>query len=234
MKDPVFHFKYFSCRHAISSMKIGVDGVLLGAWANVSGSSILDVGTGCGVISLMCAQRNTTATIYAIDKDENSIKEAIINFQKSPWSERLEATLEDFMHNNLNNLDLIISNPPFFNSGIKKPSTPREVARHQSSLSPAVILDKGSNMLNDNGRISMILPFDQSDEIRLHAESLGLKLIRANYVKDHASSKPKRSLMEFAYSGEPVKSIETLVLHSADGAPSPEYKNLCKDFYLKF
>ena len=134
MRKSFFRFKKFACSHGAGSMKIGVD-----------------AGTGCGVIALMCAQRNPASDILAIDVDDSSVMEARENFSMSPWSGRLEAMHEDFNHISLKDVDLIISNPPYFNSGISSPDTPRLMARHQSDLSPHVLLTKGKDMLSERG-----------------------------------------------------------------------------------
>lgn len=233
-----FHFKKFSCLHSQSSMKIGVDAVILGCWTNVNGRKILDVGTGCGVIALICAQRNNSAMIEAIDIDTASIDEASANFNNSPWSKRLKATLEDFTDYHQNSIDLIISNPPYFDSGIKQPSTNRERARHKSRLSPEIIITHGSRLLSPNGRISLIVPYEQHENLSILASSCHLSLERICHIKGHKDNRFKRSLLEFT-SSEPKKTrereIEELILYKDHhNEPTVEYKELCKDFYLKF
>lgn len=237
MRDLTFRFKNFSCKHGTSSMRIGVDAVLLGAWADVSASSsILDVGCGCGVIALMCAQRNPKSSILAIDIDSESVAEANCNFRNSPWSNGIKAILKDFNNLSLKNIDLIISNPPFFDSGVSAPDSPRLKARHQSELSPVVILQRGREMLAGTGRISMIIPSEQLEELESNARDLGLLLLRTQFVRGHDKAPIKRALVEF---GKYAAKFETarlpvLTLESAPGVPTPQYVELCKDFYLKF
>ena len=199
MDNSIFQFKKFSVKHLESSMKVGVDGVLIGAWANCEGERILDVGAGCGLISLMMAQRNLKTKIIGIDIDPLSVKEAKFNFENSEWKERLTAekiSFNDFMENCVDRFDLIISNPPYFNSGIKKPKSPRMIARHQDSLSPYIILEKGIRMLKPGGRISMILPTDVfNEEIRDLIEEK-YYLSRIQYVRRRKDLPPKRMLLE--------------------------------------
>ena len=237
MRKSFFRFKKFACSHGAGSMKIGVDAVLIGAWADVSGARrIIDVGTGCGVIALMCAQRNQASDILAIDVDDSSVMEARENFSRSPWSGGLEARREDFNHISLKDVDLIISNHPYFNSGISSPDTPRLMARHQSDLSPHVLLTKGKDMLSEKGRISMIIPAERMEEVLDTAHSSCLHMVRALYVKGHPKAPVKRILMEFGNSEEDIEieDIPVMVLETADGQPTPGHHQLCKDFYLKF
>lgn len=235
MPDLSFRFKKFKCKHGRSSMKIGVDAVLIGAWADISGRFILDVGTGCGIIALMCAQRNPLAQICAIDIHEDSIVEANENFSNSLWSENIKAKLEYFDNITLGSFDLIISNPPFFNSGVDNPEGSRQIARHQHSLSPQILLSHGSQLLNPNGRIAMIVPAEQCDFLIEYSLSHDLRPERICYVRGHENSVVKRVMLQFIKSDKEVlPEIENLTLEASRGVPTEEYRSLCKDFYLKF
>ncbi|MGM9816584.1 MAG: tRNA1(Val) (adenine(37)-N6)-methyltransferase [Lepagella sp.] len=235
MRESLFHFKKFSCHHGLGSIKIGVDAVLIGAWANVSHvEHALDVGTGCGVIALMLAQRNDTALIDAIDIDADAIGQANQNFKESPWSDRLKASLERYNDILLKQYDLIISNPPYFDSGITHPDSSRLVARHQSELSPWELLRHGVELLADNGRIALIIPADQMGELVEAAKEIGLNLWRCTRVKGHADAPIKRALLEFGKSPTATPEETLLTLETAPGQPTEEYRRLCKDFYLKF
>lgn len=242
MRKSVFRFKKFECVHGSGSMKIGVDAVLTGAWADIgNASNILDVGTGCGVIALMCAQRNSGAKIHAIDIDEASVAEARYNFEHSPWSERLSLEMVPFgepgecgEYGTLK-YDLIVSNPPYFDSGIVNPDSARLKARHQDELSPEVLIVKGCGMLSPKGRIAMIVPFGQEIHLRDVAEGIGLSLSRMCYVKGHPEAPVKRVLLEFMDSDAvDGLQISNLTLELSPGMPSDEHRLLCKDFYLKF
>ncbi len=261
MSKDVFRFKHFECRHARSSMKIGVDAVLVGAWADVSGArSILDVGCGCGVIAMMCAQRNADADVYAIDIDRDSVDEAVANFTVSPWSSRLVAGCADFCHLNILSefstpfVDLIISNPPYFDDGIRNPTSSRLIARHQAGLNPYVIIERGSVMISDKGLIAMVVPDTQFVDLVRCAADNKLSLRRACRVKGHPAAPVKRVLLEFcraaAYKDSQVaandvvtsaydlealhESLPLMILETAPGVHTAEHRDLCADFYLKF
>lgn len=252
MGENLFRFKQFSCSHGRSSIKIGVDAVLTGAWADVSEcSNILDVGTGCGVIALMCAQRNPTARVLAIDIHTDSVEEAADNFRNSPWSGRLNAMQADFLSLSSklsHKFDLIVSNPPFFSSGISTADTPRIAARHEVTLSPATLIENCRLLLSDHGRLDMITPADKGAGLAELAAENGLKLLRYCYVKGTPAKPPKRILLEFGICGdkrvgdrggeslkiEPPREENSLILEISPGNPSEEHRRLCHDFYLYY
>ena len=241
-RDSLFRFKQFSVSHSHSSMKVGVDGVLVGAWGDVEGWSGLDVGCGCGVIALMAAQRNPQCILQAVDIDPESIEEARINFAASPWADRLQTYLTDFNllasdPSSRETYDFILSNPPFFHSGIHIPTSPREKARHESDLSVQSLIANSGELLKPGGRLSLILPADRENEL----ENYGiLKLSRRCLIADHPGKSPKRLLMTLY---KPKKGEDTarhpiqreiLYIHDEEGDFSDAYRLLTKDFYLKF
>lgn len=236
MMKPIrpFKFKRFECRHAVSSMKIGVDAVMIGAWADPSGVRVLDVGCGCGVIALMIAQRNSDAEIHAVDIHADSIAEASFNFAASPWGERLHASQADFsvMEAGEERFDLIISNPPYFDSGVKRPDTPRLVARHQDTLSPEVLVNRAVGMLTSSGRLAMIVPASFEKTLEACASAAGLKVSRICRVAGTPSSAPKRVMMEFSMNAAAEKVEESLVIEHAPGLHTEDYIALTGDFYL--
>lgn len=237
-KNEFFHFKRFSVRHSRSSMKIGVDAVLLGCWTAGYPNNILDVGTGCGIISLILAQRFPQACIEAIDIDDASIEEASLNFRKSPWNENMMAKkgiFPDDIINKNKKYDLIISNPPFFKSGIINPITSREKARHQDSLSPFSLLKHAADILNFDGKLAMIFPKDQLNEIAAYATCKDWSITRIAYVRNDIKKTDKRILAEFQRLSNsiPEPEIEEIILFCEQG-PTEKYRHLCKDFYLKF
>lgn len=244
MKNGLFHFKRFSVSHARSSMKIGVDGVLIGAWATPDGGKILDAGTGCGVIALMLAQRNPDCEVLAIDIDMPSIAEAKDNFSNSPWGERLEAlkiSYDEMCASENMSFDLIVSNPPFYLSGVSDFSTARNIARHQGDFSPEALILNAPGILNEGGRVAMIVPSEFFHGLQVTGIRSGLCLQRSVFVKDHPSAPVKRVMMEFLKSeknkGERVYTpdeIPVLTMFDEKGIPTPEYRELGKDFYLKF
>lgn len=238
-----FRFKKFEMTHHRSSMKIGVDAVVLGAWADITDArSILDAGCGCGIISLMCAQRNPEAKILAIDIDAESVNESFENFKNSPWSERLIAKLTDFnllaatfTDLNLceNKFDYIISNPPYFDSGIVNPESVRLRARHQDDLSPTILLEKGVDLLSESGKIGLVIPNNQGEELIQKARGYGLYLQRLLKMRGREGREFKRFFLEFGKEMR-KKDIGTLSIEYADGSFTKDYISLCKDFYLKF
>ncbi|MDE6697229.1 MAG: methyltransferase domain-containing protein [Muribaculaceae bacterium] len=224
-------------------MKIGVDGVLIGCWTKIDGSkSILDVGCGCGLIAFILAQRCNMAEIIGIDIDKDSIEEANDNLKSFPWSERVSFQHGDFPldldKGYFSNLDLIVSNPPYFDSGVKETVTSRERARHQGRLSPTSLLKSSVSLLSSNGSVAMIVPSEISLSLEEEAKRLGFSLMRKCLVRGNKDASYKRTLLQWQLQkGERCASgieIEYLTLEISRGTPSEEYRNLCKDFYLKF
>lgn len=239
MKSDRFEFKQFGLYHGRSSMKVGIDSILLGCWTDVAtAKKILDVGTGCGLLALMCAQRNPYAIVDGIDLDLSSINEAEENFKASPWSSRVKGCHSDFLEFNKKGYDLIISNPPFFNSGVNKIVNSRERARHQDSLSPKILIEKGKTMISSTGIISMIIPAQQMDELVEFALTQKFSVRRLALVKGRKELIPKRVLLEFIKS-EGIKDVNIggeseIILEEHPGTPTQQFKTLCKDFYLNF
>lgn len=241
---PTFKFKQFAVSHDRSSMKVGVDGVLIGCWAESENPrTILDVGTGCGLIALIMAQRYPEAKITGIDIDKASVEEAVGNAAGSPWSDRVAIKEMSFSEEYCRfqqqadvRYDLIVSNPPYFNAGVKVVSTPREIARHQGDLSPAVILRNSRMILSRGGSVAMVVPYEGSENLEEYAVSLGYALRWKCLVRGHDKASWKRVLLQWQYGGESMDAEETseLTLETSPGMPTDEYRKLCKDFYLKF
>lgn len=241
--NSLFRFKHFSLSHHRSAMKVGVDGVLIGCWTYTEGAKcILDVGCGCGLISFILAQRCQEAKIIGIDIDKESVEEATENLHSFPWSERIGFLHGDFPldldEGYKSNIDLIVSNPPYFDSGITETVTSRERARHQGSLSPTSLLKSSVSLLSPNGSVAMIVPSEFSQNLELEAKTLGFSLIRKCLVRGHKDAPYKRTLLQWHFQvGERSVvdiDIEYLTLEISRGIPSQEYRTLCKDFYLKF
>lgn len=240
----LFHFKSFSVSHHRSAMKVGVDGVLIGCWADVPDPKrILDVGTGCGLIALIMAQRYSGAKITGIDIDAPSVEEAGVNVASSKWSDRVDIIMKSFGKEfgesdvSGEGFDLIVSNPPFFNSGLKDAATPRELARHQSGLSPYSLLLHSKDLLTASGRVAMIIPSDEIEPVEKYASELGYQLERKCRVRGHEGAPWKRCLLQWGKGCEAdLKgySEKCLTLESSPGIPTDDYRSLCKDFYLKF
>ncbi len=235
MANPYFKFKQFTVYHDLCAMKVGVDGVLLGAWANCpEAKSILDIGTGSGLIALMLAQK-TDAIITAIDIDEGAFRQSILNFKNSPWFDRLNSvnlSLQEFQLQSLQKFDCIVSNPPFFVDSLKPDENSRTLARHTDTLSHRELLQISSNLLHQDGKIYIILPTKEAEI--LVAENKSLYCSRKMRIYSKPGMAAHRILLEFSLQEcsctESELTIETEVRHNY----SPEYRELTKDYYLKF
>lgn len=244
MSNNYFKFKQFTVFQENVSMRVNTDGVLLGAWATVPATRVLDVGTGTGVIALMIAQRllQSQYQIVAIDVDKPSIQQAQQNFQQSKWSKHLvvqHKSLQDFTNEcNAEQLfDLIISNPPYFNNALKNPSETKRTARHTDSLSYQDLTDAASKLLKHNGHLSVIIPFDEYPTMQsaiIATNKLRLsRLCKVFTLRQDPA--PKRLLLEFTKEQitHPVQE-EALCIMEDPTTFTAEYKSLTKDFYLKF
>ena len=230
-----FCFKQFQIKQEFSAMKIGTDAVLLGAWCNVQNpKDILDIGTGTGIISLMLAQRFLSAEITALEIDEPAFQEAGINFSTANFSSRLSAihaSLQDFTSNR--KYDLIVSNPPFFNDAIKSNSEQRNLARHTDSLSLADLCKHSLRLLNENGKIALVLPYDQENKIKSFFAESGFYTHRICRVRSTSKSEFHRILIEFLLDS-PKAIEEELTIYNGEKNYTEAYKNLTADFYPQF
>ncbi len=201
-RESIFRFKQFSVINKESAMKVGTDGVLLGAWCDITAASnILDIGTGTGLIALMAAQRNHEATITAIEIDPVAANEAHQNFQNSPWSSRLNSINADFnafTEGETTQFDHIISNPPFYTTDIVSPSDTRATARHTGvSLTFETLLTNAQRLLTPTtGKISIITPSESADQIKRIATNLNLTITRQTQVHPKPNTPAKRILWE--------------------------------------
>jgi tRNA1Val (adenine37-N6)-methyltransferase len=220
-------------------MKVGTDGVLLGAWTNTDNTSrILDIGTGTGLIALMLAQRSD-AIITAIDAEENACEQATINFNSSPWKDRLtivHSKIQDL--NDVEKFDLVVSNPPYFSGYYSSDDLSRDIARSADILlSYEDLIASAKRLLKEDGRLSLILPYDQLERIIAITIQFGLTLSRLTFVKTKSTKEAKRILMEFVIDSSDTEVIEDeLIIQSADNGRvyTQEYIELTKDFYLAF
>ena len=236
MSSSSFTFKQFTVYHDICAMKVGVDGVLLGAWTPVnSAARILDVGTGSGLIALMLAQRSE-AEITAIDLDDGAIRQARINFMHSPWNNRLKLihhSFQDYADSKPDLFDLIVSNPPYFIDSLKAPDDSRALARHTDSLNHEELLSGSVKLLKKTGRICMILPVDEGLQCVKLAEKFQLFCLQKVFIYPKPGKPAKRVLLEFGFyaikTPESSLTIENETRHSW----SDDYISLTKDFYLK-
>ena len=233
-REKIFRFKQFSLLNDRTAMKVGTDGVLLGAWCGVAGAHrVLDVGTGCGLIALMVAQRNRDAAIRAIDIDQNAIEEARANVANSPWSDRVEAQCADFNDFAAQDpFDLIVSNPPFFTESVMAPDRSRNVARHAVTLTIEQLIIKSKSILAEGGTLAFITPVEQELHVRTCVVKASMSIKRLARVVPVEGAAPKRLLWELVKS--PIETIEEqITIRLADASYTQQYINLTRDFYLK-
>ncbi len=236
MANDIFNFKQFSVRQDLAAMKVGTDGVLLGAWASVQGAqSALDVGTGTGLVALMLAQRTEYAQIHAIELDEAAYQQAMLNFTASPWVERLNVIHADFKtYDPALKYDLIVSNPPYFNHSLKNPCDKKSLARHTDKLDYTELIKGAAKLLQDTGRFCVVLPAAEKLNFQEIAAQYGLKLNKTLCVKPTPSKPPKRAVMEFSLLSTLVEEHELIIEEFGRHQYSEAYKQLNKDFYLAF
>jgi len=238
MANDWFEFKQFKVFQGKAAMKVGTDGVLLGAWSHIDGhEDILDIGTGTGLIALMCAQRSKNNRIDAVELDPSACEQATENFNLSPWSERLRvfcSSIQDFAIDAERKYDQIVSNPPFFKPSSKAYSKERQMARDNESLSFESLLSSVKQLLKDNGKFSVILPYDTSVLFVVIAGQFKLYLNRETIVLPTLNSKPKRVLLSFSFQAKEVIKDQLVIEPEERHEYSEAYKTLCKDFYLKF
>ena len=236
MANNYFIFKQFTINQEKSSFKVGTDGVLLGACADVSGvKKILDIGTGTGLIALMLAQRSE-ADIVAIEPDEDSFKQACSNVTGSKWNERIKVeniSLQNYDPGVLR-FDLIVSNPPFFSDSLKNPDKDKAAARHNDTLNNKELLAGVNRLLASGGRLQVILPYVEGNILIAEAQEYDLYCCNILKIKPLPNSEIRRMVLTFTSERlNPHESFLTIE-HGKRHEFTEEYKNLTKDFYLKF
>lgn len=232
MSNDIFRFKQFSVRHDRCAMKVGTDGVLLGAWGSVEGKRILDIGTGTGLIALMAAQRNPEADVLGIDIDESAVAQASENVAEGPFSRRIECILQDVLTFEPEApFDAILCNPPFFTEDTLPDNRSRALARNNKCLPFPQLIKKVAVLLAENGTFSLIIPSGLAQEIVGLCMENGLHLVRRCQVHTTARKPPRRTLLEFSRQNRSCE-MQTLCLVADDGARSHQYMELTKDFYL--
>ena len=236
----LFKFKEFSIHQDKTAMKIGTDAVLLGAWVFLENEidSILDVGSGTGIIALMLAQRSFALTIDAVEIDNDAYEQTVTNFENSNWGDRLYCYHSSFQNfadeiaEEDETYDLIISNPPFYTDEFESENDARNKARFTSSLSFNELLKGVSKILSKKGKFAVIIPFKEEQGFVELAKENNLFLNRVCHVKGNPSSAFKRSLLEFSFEDKKLKK-ENLTIEIKRHQYTDEYINLTKDFYLK-
>ena len=219
-----FRFKQFAIQDDRCAMKVGTDGVLLGAWVP-GGTHILDVGTGCGLIALMMAQRFPKAHIDASDIDVEAVEQA-----KENGANAFMSRVQDWQ----GSYDLIVSNPPYFQNSLKNPDKGRQTARHTDTLSYQELLNHSARLLTENGCLALILPAEAEAEVCEMAAQEGFVLARVTRVYSKVSKPVRRVMLLFekSESRDIETTVDSLVLENETGGRSAAYSELCKEFYL--
>ena len=235
---PVFQFKQFTVQQDKCAMKVGTDGVLLGAWAPITHNpyNILDIGAGTGLIALMLAQRSNAEQIDALEIDDSAYEQAVDNFENSPWSDRLfcyHAGLDEFMEEPEDEYDLIVANPPFYTEDYTSGDEQRNMARFAESLPFEDLAEAASLLLSDEGIFAVILPYKEEERFIALANEFDLFPLKITRVKGTPGSETKRSLMAFTRDKIDSPLIEELVIELSRHNYTPDYIALTKDFYLK-
>jgi len=230
-----FQFKQFYIEHSRCAMKVGTDSIMLGSWVDINHvNSVLDIGTGSGLLAIMLAQRTSTdCNIRGIDIDAGAIQQAIFNGNASQWVSRLkfqQSRLQSFQP--CMGFDLIVSNPPYYPAG-QPLVLQKQQARHTSSLSHTELLEHSRHLLNDKGRLALVLPSQFCDDVIQQGKEQGLFLKRCMRVKTTSRKAVSRSLLEFALIASEIE-YEELIIHRQDGEYSDGYRRLARDFYLYF
>lgn len=239
MATGFFRFKQFTVWHDRCAMKVGTDGVLLGAWANVEGARrILDVGTGCGVIALQLAQRAPEAHIVAVEIDPEAAQQAASNVAASPWADRIEVVCADFARFAADEpFDLIVSNPPYFVNSLQNPDTHRAIARHSDSLPYDVLCKQVAELLAPSGRFTLILPLElYCDVVHVSANHhLDLEHVTRVFTKPQQA---KRMIFSFLHTCQkgllPAPQADEICIQDEQGNYTEEYRQLTAPFYLHF
>ncbi len=234
----MFSFKKFSIEQDRCAMKVGTDGVLLGAWTPLENNpfSILDIGTGTGIIALMLAQRSHAEQIDALEIDEDTYEQATDNFENSPWNDRLfcfHAALEEFVEEPEDEYDIIVSNPPFFSEDYKSDNSQRNLARFQDAMPFEDLIEAAALLLSENGIFAVIIPFKEEEKFLALAHEYELYPLKITRVKGTPTSEIKRSLLAFSRNENSEFPIDELIIETARHQYTPEYIELTKDFYLK-
>lgn len=231
-----FTFKHFAVEQDRCAMKVGTDGVLLGAWAQVAENAhILDIGTGTGLVALMLAQRYPNATITAVEIAPEAAQQATENVENSPFSERIKVLCADArMLSDDEKFDGIVCNPPYFDETLKSPDSARTTARHNDLLTPQDLLQISTKLLKINGSLQLILPTATAKRFVDLAKAGAFALERATHIFPTPQSAEKRTLLHFCRENRAEFVENSLVVELERHSYSDEYKHLTHDFYLNF
>jgi tRNA1Val (adenine37-N6)-methyltransferase len=235
MSNEYFHFKQFTIRQDKCAFKVGTDGVILGAAADVSGAdTILDIGAGTGLISLMLAQRRE-AKIFALEPDKDSFGQMAENISASSWAGRIEAvnsTLQGYLPGI--RFDLIVSNPPYFTNALKNPDARKAAARHADTLTRGELLEGVLRLMGDDGLFCTIMPYDEGTVLIAMAAGYGLFCNDILKIRPMATSEIMRMVLSFSHKKTKTAERFLTIEHGRRHEFTREYIELTKEFYLKF
>ena len=233
-----FQFKKFTINQDQCAMKIGTDGVLLGAWAKLNNPfSVLDIGAGTGIIALQIAQRCDAEIIDALEIDADAFEQAVENFEQSDWGDRLfcyHASLQEFVDEIEEEYELIISNPPFYTSTFIKEEVEekRALARHSENLPYAILLQSTAKLLSKTGSCAFVIPFEEEENFLKITSQNNLFPNRITRVKGNQNSLIKRSLLQLSFKESAIE-IDELIIEIERHVYTEKYIDLVKCFYLK-
>lgn len=232
-----FQFKQFSVAQDRCEMKVGTDAVLLGAWSALDHmpNTILDIGSGTGILALIMAQRSTAELIDALEIDADAYEQCVHNFETSDWGDRLfcyHASLDEFVGEIEDTYDLIISNPPFYTDHFKSRNEARNKARFEDALPFEELLTSVSKLLSVTGQLNVIIPFSEEINFISLAKNVDLYPIRILRVRGQEESPVKRSLISFTFQENKIE-VSELTIEITRHHYTNDYINLTKDFYLK-
>lgn len=231
-----FTFKKFTVSQENAAFKVGTDSVVLGAWTNINpANNILDIGTGTGLLALMCAQRNTTANIIAIEKDEASYTDASDNFLQSTWADRISAfhtSLDNFSSNTA--FDYIICNPPYFLEALLPVDERKADARHAGENWFSSLAQKANILSSNQGVFGCVLPQKEFDYLHAEFSKINWQLIRTQKLLPYPGGDKIRVLAEWRKQAQETQILPDICVRNESREFSDEYKSLTKDFYLKF
>lgn len=235
MAEP-FRFKQFDIHQDKCAMKVGTDGILLGAWADINNvKTVLDIGTGSGIIAIMLGQRAEAATIDGLDIDKAAYEQSLENMHQAPWSDRLRAfnsSVQEFTRTHEGVYDLIVSNPPFFSGGTFSQNQDRNSVRHTIKMPHGDLLMAVQKLLAPQGKFCLILPYIEGLRFQELAERYKLYCTRVTNVKTKADRSVERLLLQLERSRKEINEDELVIQHEGHNEWTEEYIELTRDFYL--
>ena len=235
MRNDFFTFKQFRVMHRKSIMKVGTDGVLLGAYVDCKNAKrILDIGTGTGLLCLMLAQK-CDALIHGIDINDEAVEVAKFNVEQSKWSDRItifQLSVQDFVSEE--KYDLIVSNPPFYTTDVVAPEKGRALARHDLSLNISELAASIGRLLSPDGRCYVIYPTEQCRLFEDEASKYGLFVLRRLYVSSRPDVQPIRTIVELSRRQCETECDSLYIENGERHDFSYKYRSLTRDYYLKF